>query len=175
MLSLLRQELLVIDVVLMAYNNYKIIEIIIDKSNTFRWTQIAEQERRSAVRDILKSNYFKPLGVVLGPYKLHIKLIEWRLNLDIFNEKGVKNLKNFSVSLTGIRRIIRDYQIVCDNYYEAIKTAPLKKIEAIDVGRKAIHNEGAEALKDLFDSKVNMDVETARRFFTLICVISLKL
>ena len=79
------------------------------------------------------------------------------------------------ISISGIRRIIRDYQIVCDNYVEAIKTAPLKKIEAIDVGRRTIHDEGAEIIIDLLSNKLEVDKDTSRRLFTLISIISIKI
>ncbi len=98
--------------------------------------------------------------------------MEWRLIIEISSSTEKERFNSISVSLTGIRRIIRDYQIVCENYYEAIKTAPLKKVEAIDVGRKSIHDEGAEELMNLFNKDVEMDLDTARRIFTLICVIS---
>ena len=109
-----------------------------------------------------------------GPYKINIKLLEWKLLIRIidFFDDTITELK---VSISSIRRIIRDYQIVCDNYVEAIKTAPLKKIEAIDIGRRTIHDEGAAMLLEAFKEKVELDMDTARRLFTLVSIISIKI
>ena len=109
-----------------------------------------------------------------GPYKINIKLLEWKLLLRVidFFDDSITDLK---ISISSIRRIIRDYQIVCDNYVEAIKTAPLKKIEAIDIGRRTIHDEGAGMLLEAFKEKVELDMDTARRLFTLVSIISIKI
>ena len=84
-------------------------------------------------------------------------------------------ITDLKISISSVRRIIRDYQIVCDNYVEAIKTAPLKKIEAIDIGRRTIHDEGAAMLLEAFKEKVELDMDTARRLFTLVSIISIKI
>ena len=109
-----------------------------------------------------------------GPYKINIKLLEWKLLLRVidFFDDSITDLK---ISISSVRRIIRDYQIVCDNYVEAIKTAPLKKIEAIDIGRRTIHDEGAGMLLEAFKEKVELDMDTARRLFTLVSIISIKI
>ena len=109
-----------------------------------------------------------------GPYKININLLEWKLFISIYDCYDDKTI-DIKVSVSGIRRIIRDYQIVCENYVEAIKTAPLKKIEAIDVGRRTIHDEGAETIKNLFNDYLELDMDTARRLFTLISIISIKI
>jgi len=101
-------------------------------------------------------------------------LLEWKLLLKVvdFFDGSITDLK---ITISGIRRITRDYQIVCDNYVEAIKTAPLKKIEAIDIGRRTIHDEGAGILLEAFKEKVELDMDTARRLFTLVSIISMKI
>ena len=101
-------------------------------------------------------------------------MLEWKLLLKVvdFFDGSITDLK---ISISSVRRIIRDYQIVCDNYVEAIKTAPLKKIEAIDIGRRSIHDEGAAVLLDVFKDKVELDMDTARRLFTLVSIISIKI
>ena len=100
--------------------------------------------------------------------------MEWKLLLKVidFFDDSISDIK---IPISAIRRIIRDYQIVCDNYVEAIKTAPLKKIEAIDIGRRTIHDEGAGILLEAFKEKVELDMDTARRLFTLVSIISIKI
>ena len=150
-------------------------EANVDNNNIITWNQEIEQERKSAVFDLLNNGRFRLLHKdETGPYKLNIKLLEWKLILDIHDLYDESNIE-IKVSISGVRRIIRDYQIVCDNYVEAIKTAPLKKIEAIDIGRRTIHDEGAETLLNFFKDTVELDMDTARRLFTLISIISIKI
>ena len=147
----------------------------VDNNNIITWNQEIEQERKSAVFDLLNIGRFKLVNKdETGPYKLNIKLLEWKLILNINDLYDQSNIE-IKLSISGVRRIIRDYQIVCDNYVEAIKTAPLKKIEAIDIGRRTIHDEGAETLLNFFKDTVELDMDTARRLFTLISIISIKI
>ncbi len=156
-------------------NSYYVTEATVDKINIITWNPELEQERKSAVFDLLNNGKFKLLkSKETGPYKINIKLIEWKLILNITDLFDSTN-KEIKLSISGVRRIMRDYQIVCDNYVEAIKTAPLKKIEAIDVGRRTIHDEGAEKLLDIFKDYIALDMDTARRLFTLISIISIKI
>ena len=159
----------------MTETKYFIVEAEVDKINLITWNQEIEQERKSAVFDLLNNGKFKLYNKnKTGPYKINIKLLEWKLLLRVidFFDDSITDLK---ISISGIRRIIRDYQIVCDNYVEAIKTAPLKKIEAIDIGRRTIHDEGAGMLLEAFKEKVELDMDTARRLFTLVSIISIKI
>ena len=159
----------------MSETKYLIVEAEVDKINLVTWNQEIEQERKSAVFDLLNNGKFKLYNKnETGPYKINIKLLEWKLLLRVidFFDDSITDLK---ISISSVRRIIRDYQIVCDNYVEAIKTAPLKKIEAIDIGRRTIHDEGAEILQDAFKDKVELDMDTARRLFTLVSIISIKI
>ena len=159
----------------MTESKFFIVEAEVDKINLITWNQEIEQERKSAVFDLLNNGKFKLYDKnETGPYKINIKLLEWKLLIRIidFFDDTITELK---VSISSIRRIIRDYQIVCDNYVEAIKTAPLKKIEAIDIGRRTIHDEGAETLLNFFKDTVELDMDTARRLFTLISIISIKI
>ena len=159
----------------MTKTKYFIVEAEVDKINLITWNQEIEQERKSAVFDLLNNGKFKLYNKnETGPYKINIKLLEWKLLLrviDIFDD----SITDLKISISNVRRIIRDYQIVCDNYVEAIKTAPLKKIEAIDIGRRTIHDEGAEILREAFKDKVELDMDTARRLFTLVSIISIKI
>ncbi len=159
----------------MTETKFFIVEAEVDKINLITWNQEIEQERKSAVFDLLNNGKFKLYNKnETGPYKINIKLLEWKLLIRIidFFDDTITELK---VSISSIRRIIRDYQIVCDNYVEAIKTAPLKKIEAIDIGRRTIHDEGAGILLEAFKEKVELDMDTARRLFTLVSIISIKI
>ena len=159
----------------MTKTKYFIVEAEVDKINLITWNQEIEQERKSAVFDLLNNGKFKLYNKnETGPYKINIKLLEWKLLLKVFDtfDDSIADLK---ISVSNVRRIIRDYQIVCDNYVEAIKTAPLKKIEAIDIGRRTIHDEGAVKLRESFKEKVELDMGTARRLFTLISIISIKI
>ena len=155
----------------MTESKFFIVEAEVDKINLITWNQEIEQERKSAVFDLLNNGKFKLYNKnETGPYKINIKLLEWKLLLRVidFFDDSITELK---ISISSTRRIIRDYQIVCDNYVEAIKTAPLKKIEAIDVGRRTIHDEGAGILLEAFKEKVELDMDTARRLFTLISIV----
>ena len=159
----------------MTKTKYFIVEAEVDKINLITWNQEIEQERKSAVFDLLNNGKFKLVNKnETGPYKISIKLLEWKLLLKVidFSDGSITDLK---ISISSVRRIIRDYQIVCDNYVEAIKTAPLKKIEAIDIGRRTIHDEGAGILLEAFKEKVELDIDTARRLFTLVSIISIKI
>ena len=159
----------------MTETKFFIVEAEVDKINLITWNQEIEQERKSAVFDLLNNGKFKLYNKnETGPYKINIKLLEWKLLLRVidFFDDSITDLK---ISISSIRRIIRDYQIVCDNYVEAIKTAPLKKIEAIDIGRRTIHDEGAGMILEAFKEKVELDMDTARRLFTLVSIISIKI
>ena len=159
----------------MTEKKYFIVEAEVDKINLITWNQEIEQERKSAVFDLLNNGKFKLYNKnETGPYKINIKLLEWKLLLRVIDCFDA-SISDFKISISSVRRIIRDYQIVCDNYVEAIKTAPLKKIEAIDIGRRTIHDEGAGMLIEAFKEKVELDMDTARRLFTLVSIISIKI
>ena len=159
----------------MTETKYFIVKAEVDKTNLITWNQEIEQERKSAVFDLLNNGKFKLYNKnETGPYKINIKLLEWKLLLrviDIFDD----TITDLKISISSVRRVIRDYQIVCDNYVEAIKTAPLKKIEAIDIGRRTIHDEGAGMILEAFKEKIELDMDTARRLFTLVSIISIKI
>ena len=159
----------------MTESKYVIREAEVDKINIITWNQEIEQERKSAVFDLLNIGKFKLINKnKTGPYKINIKLLEWKLILRVIDLSD-DTITDLKISISSVRRIIRDYQIVCDNYVEAIKTAPLKKIEAIDIGRRTIHDEGAGMLIEAFKEKVELDMDTARRLFTLVSIISIKI
>ncbi|MBJ57723.1 MAG: hypothetical protein CMP24_05730 [Rickettsiales bacterium] len=158
----------------MEKNTFFIKEATVDESNLISWNPELEQERNSALFDLINTGFFKLKNKNTGPYKIKIRLFEWKLFIKVFDCFDNSEIEVKS-SLSSIRRTIRDYQIVCENYIDAIKTAPLKKIEAIDVGRRTIHDEGAILLQELVCDKIEIDIESARRLFTLISIISSKI
>lgn len=129
-----------------------------------------EHERRIAIFDLLEANYFEPAGGQGGPYRLRLAVQENRLVFEIALEGGETHATHV-LSLTPLKRVIRDYFVICDSYYNAIRTASPSQIEAIDMGRRAIHNDGSRVLMERLKGKVAVDLDTARRLFTLICVL----
>jgi uncharacterized protein (UPF0262 family) len=153
--------------------DHRISAIALDEKSVLSRTPAIEQEREVAISDLLEGNRFKPKGSAAGPYRLALSVKENRLVFDIARESGVR-VARILLSLTPFRGIVRDYFLVCDSYYKAIRTAPPSQIESLDMGRRAVHNEGTELLIERLGSKVETDFETARRLFTLICVLHLK-
>ena len=156
---------------------HRLIDIQLDESTVVRWSADIEHERRIAIYDLLEENSFRLLKShdesYGGPYTLLLSIIEGRLGFDIGD--GDKNpLFSFRLAMSPFRRIIREYFAICDSYYEAIKSASPSQIEAIDMGRRGIHNQGSELLQERLADKVDIDHQTARRLFTLVCVLHLK-
>jgi uncharacterized protein (UPF0262 family) len=131
----------------------------------------AAQDRRVAIFDLLENNHFALVGDAGGgPYVLTLATRDQRLSFQVADERGAL-LREFLLSLTPLRRVIRDYFMVCDSYYEAIRSATPQQIEALDAGRRGLHNEGSELLTERLREKVELDHDTARRLFTLICAL----
>ncbi|MFZ4602513.1 MAG: UPF0262 family protein [Caulobacterales bacterium] len=130
----------------------------------------AEQERRVAIFDLLEQNSFALDGVELGPYALALSIQEQRLVFDVAGADGAQ-ARTFVLSLTPLKRVVRDYFMICDSYYQAIRTATPQQIEAIDMARRGLHNEGSELLRERLAGKATFDLDTARRLFTLICAL----
>lgn len=138
------------------------------------WSAEVEHEREVALFDLLEENSFDLLKTsdqaYTGPYKLTLEVIETRLSFSVTTETDAA-LMQFMLAMGPFRRIIRDYFAICDSYYEAIRGASPQKIEAIDMGRRGLHNEGSELLRERLSDKIALDHETARRLFTLICAL----
>ena len=130
-----------------------------------------EHERRVAIFDLVEKNSFEPSGAEGGPYRLKLSLLDTKLVFDI---EGPDFARSHGLSLTPLKGVIRDYILICDSYYAAIRTATPDKIEAIDMGRRGVHDEGSRTLQERLDGKVSVDFATARRLFTLICVLHWK-
>ena len=154
-------------------SDYRITAITLDDASVVRRTRAIEQEREVAIYDLLEANQFKLSGSDGGPYRLHLSVEENRLAFDLALEDGAPHGK-ILLSLTPFRGLIRDYFLVCDSYYKAIRTAPPSQIESLDMGRRALHDEGAELLRSRLAGRIECDFDTARRLFTLICVLHLK-
>ena len=151
----------------------RIVHITLDERAVIRRSPEVEQERAIAVYDLLEENRFRPLKAGAGPYHLHLRIEENRLILDI---RGVVEDPRAVVALplTPFRRVVRDYFRVCESYYDAIKRLSPSQIEAIDMGRRGLHNDGSTLLQERLVERVAMDFPTARRLFTLLCVLHIR-
>jgi len=135
-------------------------------------TAEVEQERKVAIFDLLDDNSFALTGKSGGPYELTLGIQDKLLVLE--TEDETKDKTSFGLSLTPFRQIIKDYFQICESYYDAVKKLPAAQIEAIDMGRRGIHDEGARLLLERLEGKIDTDTPTARRLFTLICVLQFK-
>jgi uncharacterized protein (UPF0262 family) len=154
-------------------NRFRLTAVTLDERTVVRRTRQIEQEREIAIYDLLEGNSFKLVGSEGGPYRLVLGIEENRLVFDIHLDDEAAHGK-VMLSLTPFRSVIKDYFLICDSYFKAIRTAPPSQIEALDMARRASHNEGSELLKERLDGKIVVDFDTARRLFTLICVLHLK-
>jgi uncharacterized protein (UPF0262 family) len=151
----------------------RLVSVTLDEETIGRSNPDVEHERQVAIYDLLEQNSFQPVGHGGGPYALHLSITGNRLVFDIREEDGTPVIAHL-LSLSPLRRIVKDYYTICDSYYQAIRTATPDKIEAIDMGRRAIHNDGSNILMERLKGKVTVDTDTARRLFTLICVLHWK-
>jgi len=156
-----------------AASKQRLVSVTLDEQSIGRSNEDVEHEREVAIYDLLEQNTFAPVGHSEGPYALHLSINGNRLVFDIRLTDGTPVVAHL-LSLTPLRRIVKDYYLICDSYYHAIRTATPDKIEAIDMGRRAIHNEGSQILMERLKGKVAVDIDTARRLFTLICVLHWK-
>jgi uncharacterized protein (UPF0262 family) len=145
----------------------------LDERSIGRGNPDQEHERAVAIYDLIEENLFSPDGHDGGPYALTISLQDGRLVFDIRSEAGDPVVAHI-LSLTPLRRVIRDYFAICESYYAAIRNASPSQIETIDMARRSIHNEGSELLKERLAGKVTIDFPTARRLFTLVSVLHWK-
>lgn len=155
----------------------RIIEVTLDERTILWRSADIEQERRIAIFDLLEENHFAPqrkhADGYAGPYRLSLRVEEGRLALDMSREDK-SHLETLVLGLARFRRPIRDYFAICDSYYQAIRNATPQQIETVDMARRAIHNEAAELLRERLEGKIDVDFDTARRLFTLICVLHIK-
>ena len=154
--------------------NPRISVLNLDEKTVVRRSPEVEHERAVAIFDILEDNSFAPIGHDGGPYDLHLSIEDrQRLVLDIRHEDGGQVAK-VTLSLTPFRRLVKDYFQICESYFDAIKRLSPSQIETIDMARRGLHNEGSELLSERLGDKIEMDGPTARRLFTLICVLHIR-
>ena len=155
----------------------RIIAVELDEKTIIWRNADVEQERRIAIFDLLEENRFRPLRPYpmdyAGPFRVKLRVEEGRLAIDIAAESG-ELLETLVLGLARFRRPIKDYFAICDSYYQAIRQATPQQIETIDMARRGVHNDAAELLRERLDGKIELDFDTARRLFTLICVLHIR-
>lgn len=152
---------------------FRIVEVLLDEEQFLAVDPNIDHERRVAIFDLIEENSFKPVGSPGGPYVLRLALEEGRLVFDIrMNDQSPHG--KIILALSPFRKVIKDYFMICEGYYNAIRTATPSQIEAIDMGRRGLHNEGSTILVERLNGKIEMDFDTARRLFTLICALHFK-
>ena len=157
----------------MADSDQRIAKIVLDERTVLRRNADIEHERAVAIFDLLEENSFTPVAAAPGPFHLHLGIEENRLVFDI-RSTAEEPIERVLLPLTPFRSIVKDYFLVCDSYLKAIRNASPSRIEAIDMGRRALHNEGSELLRERLADRVVVDLNTARRLFTLLCVLHIR-
>ncbi len=156
-----------------ARGDQHLVSVHLDEKTVVRRKPEVEHERAVAIYDLLEQNHFAPTGDFRGPYNLHLSISENRLQFDV-RDTDDRPLVKVPLPLNSFKSIVRDYFMVCESYYNAIKTASPSQIEAIDMGRRGLHNEGSDLLMERLAGRIEVDRDTARRLFTLICVLHIR-
>jgi len=151
----------------------RLVAVTLDEASIGRSHPDVEHERAIAIYDLLEKNSFAPVGHAGGPYALHLSVTGTRLAFDVRLADGTPVVAHL-LSLAPLRSVVKDYFLICDSYYAAIRTATPDKIEAIDMGRRGLHNDGSALLQQRLKGKIAVDFDTARRLFTLVCVLHWK-
>lgn len=151
----------------------RLVRITLDERTVVRRSPEVEHERAVAIYDLLEDNSFAPAGHQDGPYHLSLSIEDNRLVMDIRTTDEVR-VAEVQLAIGSFRRIVKDYFTICESYYQAIRRASPSQIEAIDMGRRGLHNEGSELLRERLSGKVDIDFKTARRLFTLVCVLHIR-
>jgi uncharacterized protein (UPF0262 family) len=151
----------------------RLVEVTLDQASIGRNNAEVEHERDVAIFDLLEKNSFALEGHDGGPYTLHLSLADNRLVFTV-GDTDRAPIQHVMLSLSPFRRLVKDYFLICESYYQAIKTQPAAKIEAIDMGRRGLHDEGSQLLLERLKGKIVIDLATARRLFTLLCALHWK-
>ncbi len=153
---------------------HRLTDVTLDESSIGNHTPEVDHERRVAIFDLLEENTFELAEGPPGPYKLKIAIAESRLVFAVTARDEAEPCATFLLSLNPFRKVVKDYFLVCENYFEAIKSAPPSRIEALDMGRRGLHDEGSKLLAERLEGKVRIDHPTSRRLFTLLCALHWK-
>ena len=153
--------------------NDRLVAVTLDEASIGHAAPDVEHERRVAIYDLVEENTFCPAGGETGPFRLHIALVDQKLSLEVRREAGGEAFVHL-LSLSPFRKILKDYFMICESYRSAIQTSSPSQIEAIDMGRRGLHDEGADVLIERLRGKIETDKQTARRLFTLIAALSWK-
>jgi len=151
----------------------RVVAVTLDKKSLGRSSLDVEYERAVAIDDLIEDNSFAPVDHDGGPYALHLRMADNRLVFDIRLADDTPVVMHL-LSLNPFKRVVKDYFLVCDSYYEAVRTATPERIEALDMGRRALHDEGSKLLQERIKHRVTVDFNTARRLFTLVCALHWK-
>jgi uncharacterized protein (UPF0262 family) len=151
----------------------RLVAVELDADSITRSGSYIEHERATAIHDLIAENVFRPVGRPADLYRLRLSIAENKLVFDVADRDRNPVIRHI-LSLTPLSRLVKDYFIICDSYYAAIRTANPAQIEAIDMGRRGVHNEGSTILRERLAGKIDVDFETARRLFTLVCALHWK-
>ena len=151
----------------------RIVDIQLDQGSIVRWSREVDHERQVAIFDLLENNSFALVEGFPGPYRIELSLREANLIIGVSDNDGSMQTE-VSLSMRPFRKLIKDYFLICESYFDAIRTATPSRIEAIDMGRRGLHNDGAALLIDALKGKIEIDEEMARRLYTLICVLHIR-
>jgi uncharacterized protein (UPF0262 family) len=157
----------------MSEERNRLADVLLDEASLAPATPNAEHERRIALFDLKEANSFVVIGEDRGPYVLTLAMAEGRLALDVASEAGDRVVLHH-MAMSALRKLIKDYAMICDSYHNAIRNASPSQIEAIDMGRRGLHNEAGEILQEALQDRFNIDLETARRLFTLVCALHVR-
>ena len=154
----------------MTERSDRLVAVSLDEASIERGTPDVEHERAVAIYDLLEDNVFRPAGNAEGPFHLVLSIRENRLVFQIEREDGAPVMAHL-LSLTPLRKVVKDYFLICESYFDAIRKSSPQQIEAIDMGRRGVHDEGSRLLAERLEGKIDVDHDTARRLFTLICAL----
>jgi uncharacterized protein (UPF0262 family) len=151
----------------------RLVAVDLDQKSIVRWSPEVEHERNVAIFDLLEANRFRLIDGFPGPYRMVLSLRETNLIMDLRQEGGEVSTE-VVLAVRPFRPVIKDYFLICDSYFQAIKGATPSRIEAIDMARRGLHNEGSDLLREALEGRVEVDHDTARRLFTLVCVLHIR-
>jgi len=157
----------------MSDGKARIAALELDQKSIVRWSPEVEHERDVAIFDLLEGNHFRLVDGCEGPYRVLLTLRESTLVMQVHGD-GQSEPVEVTLGIRQFRRVVKDYFLICDSYFQAIKGATPSRIESIDMARRGLHNEGSDLLRNALEGRVDLDHDTARRLFTLVCVLHIR-